>query len=731
MRKHQVVPKSRSLAIRSFQLGLLTSVLMPLSAFAQTEIETVTVTAQRREELAQKVPISMNVLTPDKIATSGIENSLDLPQLASSLVTINGANASSFQTPFIRGVGSSSTSLGIDASVATYVDGVYQPFKSSNILDLDDIERVEILKGPQGTLFGRNATGGAINITTKQPTDAFAANAEFSYGRYDETIERGYINGQIANDLDANVGVVARQGGDFLYNAFNGDHFGGNDSITVNGKVRWTPTQQLEVTAGLIFNSRDQSTETGDVTMVPGSVPVGELLGGTASFKDYVGDLNFTPKSTDDTLQGSLHVKYSFGGADLVSISSYQFSRSHELLDYDGTSANVFSFNDFDRGETVTQELQLLSNGDGPFQWILGGYFLSDQQGYVPLGLLFVAPDPVNVNMTNHTTGAAVFGQGTYDFGEGTHATVGLRYSEERHVLTGDETTDGIVIAGPVDIGKTFSKPTWRLAVDHAFNDNLMGYVSYNRGFKSGNFATSDVDPNQKPVDAEVLDAYEAGFKSMWDDRRVMLNTSAYYYRYTNIQVQIIDPVHCGGSACLQAAGAAYMYGLDTELTVIPTDGLQLHGGLGLEKSQYTSYLNASGFTLVPTAPPLPPGVMGATITIPNAAGQQVLFAPALTMNLGADYTWAFHDTSNLQFSANYAFSSKYKEVLGLGNEMKPYGVLNGSVTWNAPNDKFFVRLWGRNLTDQHEVGTLLSTLYYEKQLLEPATYGISGGVKF
>src|SRR4029077_7319539 len=191
---------------------------------------------------------------------------------------------------------------------------------------------------------------------------------------------------------------------------------------------------------GLIFNTRDQSTEVGDVTMVPGSIPIGTLLGGTASFKDYVGDLNLTPKSTDNTLQVSLHAKYSLGDVDLVSISSYQFSRSHELLDYDGTSANVFSFDDHDRGDTVTQELQLLSTGDGPFQWILGGYFISDQQGYVPLGLLFVAPAPININMSNHTTGAAVFGQGTYDFGEGTRVTAGLRYSEERHVLTGDET---------------------------------------------------------------------------------------------------------------------------------------------------------------------------------------------------------------------------------------------------------------------------------------------------
>ncbi|MEI9931180.1 MAG: TonB-dependent receptor [Rhizomicrobium sp.] len=246
--------------------------------------------------------------------------------------------------------------------------------------------------------------------------------------------------------------------------------------------------------------------------------------------------------------------------------------------------------------------------------------------------------------------------------------------------------TGGVVIGGPIDIGKTFAKPTWRLAVNHSFSDDLMAYVSYNRGFKSGAFSATDLDPNQKPVDSEVLDAYEAGIKSMWDNHRILFNASAYYYRYTNIQVQIIDPVHCGGAACLQAAGAAYMYGLDSELTVIPTDGLQLHAGLGLEQSKYTSYNNASGFAYI--------GGFGVPTTF-NATGQQVLFAPDVTLNLGADYTWAFHDTSNLQFSANYAFSSKYKEVIGDGNFMKAYGVLNGSITWNAPNDKFFLRAWG------------------------------------
>jgi iron complex outermembrane recepter protein len=618
-------------------------------------------------------------------------------------------------------VGSSSTLLGIDASVATYVDGVYQPFKAANLLDLDDIERIEILKGPQGTLFGRNATGGAINIITNQPSEAFGANAEFSYGRYNETVEKGYMTGQIADNLDGNIAVVARQGGDFLTNSFNNTRFGGNDSVTVNGKLLWTPIAPLEVTAGFIYNNRDQSTETGDVTLVPGSIPLGSLLGGAGSYRNYVGNLNFNPISSDATMQASLHVKYSFDDMDLVSISSYQHSRSHELLDYDTTSANAFSFDDYDRGETETQELQLLSTGDGPFQWILGAYFINDEQAYVPLGLLFVAPAPIHINSANHTTGAAIFGQATYDFGEGTRLTGGLRYSEETHILTGTETIPafGVTLAGPIDLKKTFSKPTWRVSLDHQFTDDLMAYISYNRGFKSGGFNSTTIDPTQKPVQSEVLDAYEIGLKSQWLDNRIQFNTSGYYYQYSNIQVQRIDP-SAGGAALLESAGAAWAYGLDSDLTVIPLEGLQLHVGLGLEHSRYTRYDNASGFAYI--------GGMGVAETI-NASGTSLLFAPDVTLNLGADYTYKFEDAASLEFVANYAYSDSYKEVVGEGNFVRAYGTLNGSVTWNAPGDNFFIRFWGKNLTNEQDIGRLLNAFAYQKQLLEPVTYGISGGV--
>ena len=720
-------PGSATLYMHALRLSLLASVILPIPAFAQSEIETVTVTAEKRDESSQKVPISISVITPSQLTAAQITSTVDLPQLASSLITITGANANAFQTPYIRGVGSSSTSNGIDASVATYIDGVYQPFKQGNLFDLDDIERIEVLKGPQGTLFVRNATGGAISIITMQPdTDSFDGKAEVSYGRFDESMEKAYVNMPITDNLAANFSITAQQGGDYLYNAYLQNHFGGTNSITTNGKIKWTPLAHLEVTAGFIYENREQSSEVADVTLVPGSTPVGALLGGAGSYTNYVGLLNIDPIASDRTFEGSLHVKYSFPGVDLVSITSYQADRSHELLDYDVTDANVFSFDDYDSAQTYTQEIQLLSNEAGPFQWIAGGYYIHDRESYDPLAELFVDPinplDPVDIDSVSRVAGYAGFGQATYDFGEGTKVTAGFRYSSENRSLTGEETIPAIplTLAGPIDLKKTFAKPTWRLSVDHSFTDNIMAYLSYNRGFKSGAFNPTTIGP-QTPVKSEVLDAYEAGAKTQWLDNRLQLNGAVYYYNYTNIQVQRVDP-SLGGAVVLEAAGAAELYGFDGDITVIPVDGLQLHAGIGLEHSEYTNYNNASGFTYG--------GGFGAAATI-DETGSQLLYAPDVTFNLGADYTLGFADTSSLELTANYAFSSEYQEVPGVGNVSKPYGVLNGSITWNAPNDKFFVRLWGKNLTNQEDVGTLLNTLSYQKQLLEPITYGLSAGVKF
>ncbi len=718
-------PGSATLYMHALRLSLLASVILPMPAFAQSEIETVTVTAEKRDEFSQKVPISISVITPSQLTAAQITSTVDLPQLASSLITITGANANSFQTPYIRGVGSSSTLNGIDASVATYIDGVYQPFKQGNLFDLDDIERIEVLKGPQGTLFGRNATGGAISIITMQPdTDSFAGNAEVSYGRFDETMEKAYVNMPITENLAANFAITAQQGGDYLYNAYLGNRFGGTNSFTTNGKIKWTPVAKLEVTAGFIYEDRKQSSDVADVTLVPGSTPVGALLGGAGSYTNYVGLLNFDPIASDRTFEGSLHVKYSFPGFDLVSISAYQADRSLELLDYDVTDANVFSFDDHDSAQTYTQEVQLLSNEDGAFQWIVGGYYIHDRESYDPLGELFVAPAPVDIDSVSKVTGYAGFGQATYDFGEGTKVTAGFRYSTEDRTLTGIETIPAfsVTLAGPIALQKTFAKPTWRFSVDHSFTDNILAYLSYNRGFKSGAFNPTAIDPLQQPVKSEVLDAYEAGAKTRWLDNRLQLNGAVYYYNYTNIQVQRVDP-SVSSAAILEAAGAAELYGFDGDLIVIPVDGLQLHAGIGLEHSEYTSYTNASGFAYI--------GGFGVPETYPTVAGSQLLYAPNVTFNLGADYSFGFADTSSLEFTGNYAFSSRYKEVVGDGNISKAYGVLNGSITWNAPNDKFFVRLWGKNLTNQEDVGTLLNTLSYQKQLLEPITYGLSAGVKF
>lgn len=689
------------------------------SDLQSNQLEEIVVTAEKRQESLHDVPISVVAATGEQLAAAGIQDALDLPQIAAGLITINGPNASDFQTPYIRGVGSSSTLNGVDASVATYVDGVYQPFKNTNLLDLQGIDHIEVLKGPQGTLFGRNATGGAINVLTKDPSNTFSTTGEISYGRFDQTQEYGYINLPINSVLAVNTSISAHQGGDFYRNEFTGQSQGSTNSITVTSKILLQPSDPLRIVFGMIYQDRYTTAQSANMTMVPGSIPVGTLFGGTASFTDYVSANNFPDREEVHQAEASLHVKYSFDGIDLVSISSAQFAGTHTQLDYDGTSAAVFAFDEVDHSTTYTQELQLLSTWKSPLQWILGAYYIFDKEPYDPLDLVTTGP-PAGVYVTPKTNAGAVFGDLIYDFGEGNKLTGGLRYSVERREMDGTESVGGIVIAGPVNLEHTFDKPTWRAIFEHAFTNDVMAYASYNRGFKSGAYNSTSV-VNQAPIAPEVLDAYEIGLKALTLNHQLEFNGATYFYNYSNIQVQRVDP-SVSSAAILEAAGKARLYGFDGDLVYLPMRGLRLRAGMNLEHSQYTQYDNASGYAYI--------GGFGVSTTY-NAKGQQLLYAPNLTFNLGADYNYYLGNGSRVELDSNYGYTGHYNEVIGDGNYSSAYGTLNASLSWHAPSDKFYVRAWGRNLTDNHDIGRLLNSLSYQKQLALPITYGVAFGASF
>ena len=681
-------------------------------------------TAERRSQRLQSVPISITAVTGEGLAKAGIAAITELAQVTPGLVSPASLSGNVAFTPFIRGIGSAAALPGIEPSVALYIDGVYSGVSFQNNIDLANIARVEILKGPQGTLYGRNATGGAINIITERPADTFGGNASFSYGRFSETVEKVYLTGPLATGLNASVAFVGRQGGDFGDNLTTGNKFGGLTSTTINAQIAWTPVDRLEIDLSGTYSRRRGRRYDDTIVNDPGSVPLGGQLGGQFSTDPNKGYLTVDPRINTRSYSGAAHVRYSADSFDLVSISAYQKGSNHTQLDPDGTSLPILAIRWSAPNRVFTQEFQAVSTSSSPFQWIVGLYYYKAHADYAPFES-DSAPLPVQFFSYTSANAKAAFVQGSYQLTPSTKVTAGLRYNNEKRTLDSTliaPTLGGAVLAPPLNLKRTFNKLTWRFSLDHKFSDDILGYVSYNRGFKSGAFNPLSTDPTNG-VNPEVIDAYEVGVKSRLANRAVQLNGSFYYYKYKNIQVQqVVLGVGGAAAAALQNAAAATLYGLDADIIVAPVTGLQLIGGINLEHSNYDKYLRASGFLVVNGL-----GVPGSF----DATGDRVLFAPDVTFNLGANYSLSLGNTGNLQFAANYSHNSRYKISAGEGNFIRAHGTLNGSIAFSDPRDRFSIEFWGRNLTDVRRYGEYTFALNNSLAIQPPRSYGVTVGAKF
>lgn len=723
----------------------------PVAEEDSGQVRDIVVTAQRRAERLQDVPIAVTAITPAALDQTGTVTSKDLPLLAPGLSVASTSQANVYFTPVLRGVGAPTPAVGNDNSVALYVDGIYQSDKTASVFDFAGVERVEILKGPQGTLFGRNATGGAINIVTRQPSSDPQLEARGSFGRFNQWSASLYGTGPIAPNLSANIAYQHRGGGDFLrnINPLYAGKFGGDDSDTVQAKLLWNPGQ-LEVTASVIFVDRSTSNLE-PLSPVAGSVSIGQLFGGVAAQKTY--EYAGSPvSSTVRLVQPSLRIRYSFPHVDLVLLTGFVDAKATQNYEYDGTSANLFFFRNRVKVKDFSQELQLLSTGSGALQWVLGLYYYHGDPKTAPLFLIQNAPSDVTIAQVPSISGASVtvvnnsgkveakaaYGQATWEFTPGTKITAGLRYTEEQrgyeYSLQGIGTiAPGFVSPTLIPLGSatlpraTFKKPTWRLALDHEFAPDIMGYVSYNRGFKSGLYNFSDFTPGQQPVRPEVLDAFELGLKTRTLDNRLQFNAAAFYYKYKDIQVSRIEATGTSVQR-LENAGKEEIYGVDADLIFRVTRDFQLRAnGAWLharyKKSGIASRNFVSGFTI--DAQGL---VSQATIYIP---GQPGLLAPKISFNLGADYTLRLQNGGNIQLNGNYFYTDGYKTVFGTGNDVFSHDLIGASATYNAPGGRYFVTLWGKNLGDRHITARSTSPFRLGRFEIMPITYGVTAGVNF
>jgi iron complex outermembrane receptor protein len=693
-------------------------------------LEEIVVTAQKRSENLQKVPIAVNVVSATELELAGVNSALDLGNAVPGLKLLEIAGQVSAR---IRGIGSTSIAPGQESPVAFVIDGIYYASSSDVGGEMPDVAQVSVLKGPQGTLFGRNATGGVIQITTRDPISHFESDVSTSLDNYLTSRSNIFVGGPLSSDVLASVSaqyVWQRDGwGTNIYDdtwVHRIDH-----DVAVRGKWIYTPSGDTELRVEADYSDRAGSTS-GAFRPFPGfpqayASPISTNPWGVNSYID--------PRLSYSG--GGLGISYSkdLGFAKLTAVTGYRQSVQYSQFNPSVTTVPTLdlALNDFTK--QFTEELQLVSPSDAKFTWATGVFYIFNDAGQPEPGeQINIREGPyrgsgpfsrITVLTDQHLNSPAVFGQGTYHFTDSLRLTVGARYTYEKKVLDGYEF--GTLAAAPVNItlfprsetDLVVEKPTWRLALDWDLAPGVLGYVSYNRGFKSGGFNVRD--PTNPPYQPEKLDAYEVGVKSQFLDDRIRLNGSGFYYDYKNIQVAR----YVTNTIIYNGAGAE-LYGVDLDGEARLTSALRLNAGIEWLHNRFTDFPNAvtSSYVLTPT---------GADISLftQSATGNVLPYSPSLTCTIGADYVV---DTAAgpLTFNVTDSYSSKYFAEPDNILTQSAYHFLDLSLAWKI-HERYAVRLFANNVLNE-AVASQFATLptgYLADYPNPPRTYGAKFEVTF
>lgn len=622
------------------------------------------VTAEKRAENIEDVPITVQAFSAGVLDAKGVVTAKDLPAITPGL---NYAEFVGYSVIYLRGIGTSAF-LTADPSVASYVDGVYLPFASGLASDFGSIDRIEVLKGPQGTLFGRNAVGGAIATYTKDPKiSQWSLDGTASYAKFGDANTKASVNIPIGNTLAVSLSGLYHKNQFFYRGTAGGVPYGSEASRGFRIKALWRPFDDLDILGAYAYNSFNGYGT--DVTPNVNPSLLGTLLGAKAQ-TSYVANLNEAGLSFRSSLAYG-HIAYHPGPLDIKLLTSYQRTGNAQLFDFDGSSAKIAEFNapteDGQGANTFTSELQFVSNQDSPYaswwKWIVGGYYFNSQAGFnkpaylyldvldpaqsvtqtvrslLPAGLQSLIGQVPNgeIGFTSGvgTHSLAAYLQTTVDFTDWLSLTLGGRYTDERRVANLSGTylgqTNGtfapLIIRPHQQHTTIVFSPKVSLQLKPA--DGLLFYASYQTADKSGTYnAVQIYTPTVKYVPPETIKAYEVGAKMELFDRQLTLNTAAWYYIQKNLQIQFVSLL-AGGAVTFETAGGAHSKGAEFDLTwsVLPDyiDGLALTAGGSYVDAKYTSYNNASGFD--PTT--------GVQIVGQNFKGHRPAQSPNFTGNIG------------------------------------------------------------------------------------------------
>lgn len=672
----------REVAVDRSKLLLLASaviVISSASAIAQNSAPVnpdpgeIIVTATKRSTNLQNVPLSITVLGGNAVEQRQIRDGISLAREIPNLVAESVAGGA---TPRyrLRGIGSNDFTPTGSAAVSVYQDEVFLSASSAQSEPLYDLERVEVLRGPQGSLLGKNTTAGAISYVTNKPTGKTSGQARVVYGSDNTAEVEAALGGKIIDTLSARVaGVYKRRDGQY-FNDFTGRSIGAYDIFDLRGQLRWQPAPNATFT---LKGHGGQTRQEQPLQHVG-------LLAGGADANGYVQRSDTRALSNNGSGYTNAHRlgvdasgKVDFDQFSIIDIMSYE--TSSQLIFSDDDASPVASYHERYGGntQTFTNEFRISSPDRRRFGWIVGSYFLTEKTNTFGQGGLY-SPVSFGVNGAAYdfnvkTIDAAGFASLSYEITPKLKVTAGGRYTYEKKSRSGtayDYTTQpgdvldnshpnfvyidtsrnlfvdttGAPIA-PVPTSRSWTRFTWDASIDYKVTNTVLLFGRVARGFRSGNYNTYVISPTDLSVyDPETLTSYELGFKTSWFDHRLTFNATGFHYDFNNLQVTILQDTGIRTTN----AGTAVANGFELELSARPVQALSLNAGYGFEASKYTSFPNASAPFPINGGAPL------------DLTGQSLERAPRNTLNLGAAYELSV-GSGKLTFGTDWRFTSRIR----------------------------------------------------------------------
>jgi iron complex outermembrane receptor protein len=644
------------------------------------EGDEIVVTATKRAENVQDVPISISVIAADAVAKRGLTDSLAVSRVTAGLVAESATGAANPRFR-LRGVGTNDFSATATPAVGIYEDEVYLMSGAAQSFPLYDLDHVEVLRGPQGSLWGKNTTAGAIHFVTQKPTQETRGYARLGYGSDDTREAEAAIGGAlIPGTLAARVAGVYRHRDGQYDNDFTGKDAGRNTQWDVRGQLLW----DIGPDAALLVKGHGGRT----VVDVP-LKHIGILADGSDSdgYAEEPGKRSLSnngPGYTRTNRAGTdARLNVDLGSVTLTDVAGYETSKSIIFSDDDANPIAKYHERYGGKARTFTNELRLASDDTGPLSWIVGGYYLHDRtRSFGQLGLYSPVVDASGASLFGvngaaydfvvHTENVAGFGSVSYAVTDRLKLTAGGRYTWEKKDIAGTandyitnpadvfdasnigtvyiDTRNGIYRDGsgkaiPATPGsKSWKRFTWDVSADYKVTDDALIFGRIARGFRSGNYNTYVASPGDLSVyDPETLTSYELGVKTAWLDKRLTLNATAFHYDYKDIQVTVLQSV---GAQTTNAASAR-VNGFEVEAVAKPVEGLTLTGGWGYQDSKYKKFDASVPF----------PINLGQPLDI---SGKSFERAPKHTLNLAGEYVVPI-GTGHLSFLTDWRYTSRYR----------------------------------------------------------------------